>query len=73
MTSAGENPPERSFMDDPNINWRYEKPDFNTVNEKYMKERSRNHKAGSLEKLVENLVKTWEMESTHKIDLNVST
>ena len=27
-----------------------------------------NHGAGSLEELVENLVKTWEMEATHKID-----
>ena len=27
-----------------------------------------NHAAGSLEELVENLVKTWEMEATHKTD-----
>lgn len=53
-------------MDDPNITWRTKKPDYTLVNELYMKERTRHHKAGSVEKLVENLVKTWEMESTHK-------
>ena len=72
MASPQENPPVRSFMDNPNIKWRYQAPDFSIVDKKYMKERSRNHAAGSLEKVVENLVKTWEMESTHKIDLDVS-
>ena len=29
-----------------------------------------NHSAGSLEELVENIVKTWEMEASHKKDFN---
>ena len=29
-----------------------------------------NHEKGSLEEVVENLVKTWEMEATHKIDFD---
>ena len=44
---------------------------FFIFNTKFLKEKSQNHKAGSIEKLVEDLVKSWEMESTHKIDLKV--
>lgn len=56
--------PQRSFMDDvPNSNWRFGgKPDYSLTNYKYLTERTRNHPDGSLEKIVENLVKTWEME-----------
>lgn len=56
-------------MDDPSITWRHGKPDFSVVNKKYLKEKSQNHKSGSLEKIVEDLVKSWEMESSHKCDL----
>ena len=41
------------------------------VNDKYMRERSPKHAADSLEKVVENLVKTWEMEAMHKVDMEV--
>jgi hypothetical protein len=58
-------------MDDPDIEWRSVRPSYDLVNQKYLKERSRFHAAGSLEKLVENLVKTWEMESTHKTNAKV--
>ena len=65
----GDVPPTRQYMDDANIKWRTQKPDYTLVDALYMKEKTRSHKAGSIEKLVENLVKTWEMESTHKPDL----
>jgi len=58
--------PVRSFMDDPNIEWRTSKPGFDHIDAKYLSERTRNHLKGSLEKTVENLVKTWEMECSHK-------
>ncbi|XP_060082103.1 uncharacterized protein LOC132561396 [Ylistrum balloti] len=58
--------PVRKYMDDPNIQWIHGKPDYTAVNKKYLEERSRKHPVDSLEKLVENLVKTWEMESSHK-------
>ncbi|KAK3579944.1 hypothetical protein CHS0354_020840 [Potamilus streckersoni] len=58
--------PVRAYMDDENIQWLHGKPDYSKVNLKYLKEKTKRHKAGSLEKLVENLVKTWEMESSHK-------
>lgn len=69
--------PKRDYMEDPNIEWRDglpdvgcdgKKPNFSKVNKLWLKDRSRNHKDGSLEKIVENLVKTWEMEATHKTD-----
>lgn len=33
-------------------------------------ERSRDHKPGSLEEIVENLVKNWEIEASHKMCLD---
>jgi len=50
--------------------WRYGKcPVYDVVNAKYMAQKTQSHPEGSLEKVVENLVKTWEMEATHKTDL----
>ncbi|KAL5008192.1 hypothetical protein ScPMuIL_013773 [Solemya velum] len=61
--------PTRQYMDEADVHWRHgRKPDYSVVNKKYLAEKSRNWKADSLEKLVENLVKTWEMESSHKMD-----
>ena len=71
MEGELKNVPVRSYMDDPNIKWRHGKPDYTVVNTKFLKEKSQNHKTGSIEKLVEDLVKSWEMESTHKVDLKV--
>ena len=58
--------PERKYMDDESIQWRNGKPDYEAVNEKYLKEKTKNHSIDSLERLVETVVKSWEMESTHK-------
>jgi hypothetical protein len=61
--------PDRSFMDDPDIDWRFGgPPDYSLTNLKYLKERSKIHPEGSLEMVLENLVKTWEMERSHKPD-----
>ena len=60
--------PDRSFMDNADIDWRFGgKPDYSLVNLQYLKERSKIHPEGSLELVVENLVKTWEMERSHKL------
>lgn len=59
--------PKRDYMADAKIQWRHAKPDYTLVNNKYMKEKQNKHAADSLEKVVENLVKTWEMESSHKV------
>jgi hypothetical protein len=61
--------PDRSFMDDPDTKWRFGgPPDYSLTNLKYLKERSKIHPDGSLEQVVENLVKTWEMERSHKME-----
>lgn len=63
--------PERAFMDDPDTKWRFGgPPDYSLTDLKYLKERSKVHADGSLEQVVENLVKTWEMERSHKTDAN---
>lgn len=65
--------PVRSYMDGANITWRHGyKPNYDLVNKKFMAEKQMNHKDGSLEQVVENLVKTWEMESSHKMDAEVN-
>ncbi len=64
--------PVRMHMDDPDIKWKDVKPNYDQVNLKYLEERTRFHPVDSLEKVVENLVKTWEMESTHKINSKVT-
>ena len=56
-------------MHDPNIKWRFGgKPDYSLTNLLYLKQRYKEHPEDSLEKAVENLVKTWEMERSHKVD-----
>ena len=56
----------RGNLDDPKHKWLYGKPDYSVVNLEYLKNRTQKHAADSLEKIVENLVKTWEMETQHK-------
>ena len=58
-------------MDEPGIQWREGKPDYTKVNKAYLEGRTRTHKEGSLEKIVEDLVKTWEMEASHKTRIEV--
>jgi len=62
--------PDRGNLDDPDIKWREGKPDYTMANLAFLKGKTQNHSQGSLEEVVENLVKTWEMEASHKIDLN---
>uniref|UniRef100_A0A7S3Z1D5 Pathogen-related protein n=1 Tax=Lotharella globosa TaxID=91324 RepID=A0A7S3Z1D5_9EUKA len=61
--------PVRSFMDDTKTKWRFGgPPDYSLTNYLYLQQRTKVHKEGSLEQVVENLVKTWEMERSHKLD-----
>ena len=61
--------PDRGNLDDPSIAWRNGKPDYRQANLLYFQGKSKNHKLGSLEMIVENLVKKWEMELTHLPDV----
>ncbi|XP_047124500.1 uncharacterized protein LOC124807076 [Hydra vulgaris] len=60
--------PDRGNLDDPSIKWRSGKPDYTRANSEFFKGKTMNHPEGSIEKFVEDLVKTWEMECSHKID-----
>jgi len=52
------------------MSWRSGKaPDYTKVRQKCKDERTTSHAAASLETVVENLVKNWEVESTKKTDL----
>jgi len=66
---TGMKEPTRSFMDDADIKWRFgAPPDYSLANLYYLKGKTMNHPEGSLEQVVENLVKTWEFERSHKLD-----
>ena len=61
--------PERAFMDEVDTVWMFDGvPDYSLTNYFYLKERTKCHPKGSLANIVENLVKTWEMERSHKPD-----
>lgn len=62
--------PDRGNLDDASIVWRTEKPDYTRANYQYLKGKTQNHEAGSLEELVENLVKTWECQASHFMDFD---
>ncbi len=49
------------------VQWRSGTPDYTKADLFYFRGKTRNHPAGSLEMIVENLVKKWEMEITHFI------
>ena len=58
--------PDRGNLDDPTILWKEGKPDYTIADLHYLLGKTKNHKSGSLEEFVENFIKTWEMEATHK-------
>jgi len=63
--------PVRSFMDDQTYKWRFGgPPDYTLANVFYLRGRTMNHHEGSLEQVVEDVVKTWEFERSHKLDVN---
>lgn len=56
------------------IEWRFgHAPDYTLANLEYFKYKSKHHPSGSLEQVVENLVKTWEFERSHKINAHQHT
>ncbi|KFK42243.1 hypothetical protein AALP_AA2G230000 [Arabis alpina] len=63
----------RSILNDEktgNIQWRYGGPPiFDTVNKLFEEERTHVWPEGSLEETVQNAIKSWEMEFSHKIHL----
>jgi hypothetical protein len=68
LTLPGNYEPNRGDLDDPKITWRHEKPNYTIANLAFLKGKMMDHENASLEMVVENAVKTWEMEASHKID-----
>lgn len=60
--------PIRKFLDDECTEWRHGKPKYNRVNLEFLKGKTKCHLEGTLEMIVENAVKTWEMEASHKVN-----
>lgn len=66
QTKFGFTLPDRGNLDDPCIMWKEGKPDYTIADLHYFLGKTQNHPPGSLEMTVENFIKTWEMEATHK-------
>ncbi|OQR93719.1 hypothetical protein ACHHYP_02326 [Achlya hypogyna] len=66
QATGGEHVPTRSTLEDPNVEWRVSKPDYALLDLLFLHGKSYNHKPGSVEWMVQNLIKTWEMEVCHK-------
>ena len=60
--------PDRGDLDEYGDKWRAGKPHYSKVDLGFLRGKSMNHPAGSVEMAVENLVKKWEMELTHLPD-----
>eukprot|EP01037_Dinobryon_pediforme_P018849 gene18849-19170_t len=60
----------RDYQPLPGVPWRYgAPPNYEVVNKAYFAGRTKVHAAGSLEAVVQNLVKNWEVESHHIEDV----
>ena len=57
--------PDRGNLDEYGDKWKEGKPNYTQADLVFLKGKSKNHKIGSIEMFVENLVKKWEMEMTH--------
>jgi len=58
----------RDYEAVPGVQWRFGKPNYARVNKLYFEHRSKVHAEGSLEAVVNKLVKNWEVESHHIAD-----
>jgi len=55
----------RDYEPLPDTKWRFGKPNYAAVNKFYFDNRVMQHQEGSLEALVQKLVKNWEVDSRH--------
>jgi hypothetical protein len=60
----------RDYQPLPTTVWRFGKPNYARVNKTYFQYRSKVHPEGSLESVVNKLVKNWEVESHHIADIH---
>ncbi len=58
---------DRVISEETNVEWRYQTaPDYSRQNRSFQQEKKYNHPEGSLAAIVENLVRTFEMEASYK-------
>jgi len=69
-TRFGFSEPDRGDLENEEIEWRHGKPDYTMANYQFLRGKTQNHSADSLEALVENLVKTWECQASHFKDFD---
>ncbi|RHY06300.1 hypothetical protein DYB30_000508 [Aphanomyces astaci] len=62
--------PHRGNVDDPSIHWRISKPEYALLDLAFLQGKTYNHAPQSLEWMVQNLMKKWEMEVSHKADID---
>ncbi len=60
----------RDYVPLPGVPWRHGLPNYARVNKAYFEGRSKIHPEGSLEAVVQKLVKNWEVEGHHIGDIN---
>ncbi|CAE8594901.1 unnamed protein product [Polarella glacialis] len=60
----------RDYEPLPDARWRFGKPNYAKVNACYFQNRSKMHKEGSLEAVVNKLVKNWQVESHNIADIH---
>jgi len=58
----------RDYDPEPGTVWRFGLPNYARVNKAYFQNRTKKHAEGSLEAVVNKLVKSWEVESHHIAD-----
>lgn len=68
LEKNGDIEPDRGDLDDGLIEWRHSKPNYNLANLAFMMGKCKKHVENSLEMIVQNAVKTWEMEASHKVN-----
>lgn len=55
----------RDYQAGPDVKWRFGKPNYAKVNKLFFQHRSKIHATGSLEAVVQKVVKNWEVEVHH--------
>jgi len=55
-------------LNDDSIKWRYGLPNYQKAHALFEKYKSTSHSPGTLESIVQNIVKNWEIEVSHKLD-----
>lgn len=64
IRSKGEVEPDRGDLGDTTIEWRTKKPNYNLANLAFMMGKCKTHAKSSLEMIVQNAVKTWEINGS---------